>query len=180
MKKILIAVFALALFACGEQNKKDKNADVAEKATSEEKVSETTPKKVDGYLAYGETINATEAISSEAMYEKYKDLEVGDTIEVKFSAPVASVCKKMGCWMKLKLDEGEQTRVTFKDYGFFVPKDIENKEVIVHGKAFIKEVSVEDLKHYAEDEGKSEAEIAAITEPKQTLAFTADGVLVEE
>ena len=36
--------------------------------------------------------------------------------------------------------------------------------------------SVEDLRHYAEDEGKSEEEIMAITEPVEELKFMATGV----
>ena len=76
--------------------------------------------------------------------------------------------------------EDEDVRITFKDYGFFVPKDSENTEVIVEGNAFLNEMSVEDQKHYAEDEGKSEAEIAAITSPEITKAFIADGVLLKE
>ena len=70
--------------------------------------------------------------------------------------------------------------VKFKDYGFFVPKDIEEKEVVIHGKAFVAEVSVEEQRHYAEDNGKSEAEIAEITLPKRTLSFLADGVLIKK
>ena len=40
-------------------------------------------------------------------------------------------------------------------------------------------VSVADLKHYAEDAGKSEDEIAKITEPKIEYAFEANGVLIK-
>jgi hypothetical protein len=37
-----------------------------------------------------------------------------------------------------------------------------------------------DLRHYAEDAGASSAEIEAITEPKITYSFMADGVLLAE
>jgi hypothetical protein len=47
------------------------------------------------------------------------------------------------------------------------------------GKAFYDEISVEMLKHYAQEEGKTEAEIAAITEPKKVLNFVATGVMIE-
>ena len=40
--------------------------------------------------------------------------------------------------------------------------------------------SVEDLKHYALDAGKSESEIAAITKPKIEYSFEADGVLLKQ
>ncbi|MEL6969642.1 MAG: DUF4920 domain-containing protein, partial [Bacteroidota bacterium] len=50
----------------------------------------------------------------------------------------------------------------------------------MNGKAFYQTTSVDDLRHYAEDAGKSEEEIAAITEPKRELAFLADGVILLE
>ncbi len=68
----------------------------------------------------------------------------------------------------------------FKDYGFFVPKNAQDKEVIVNGKAFVSEVSVEKLRHYAEDAGKSKDEIAKITKPELQYNFEADGVFVKE
>ena len=40
-------------------------------------------------------------------------------------------------------------------------------------------LSVETLRHYAEDEGKSQKEILAITEPQITLSLLADGVIIE-
>jgi hypothetical protein len=60
-----------------------------------------------------------------------------------------------------------------------VPKNSEGKETIVEGIAFVERTSVEDLKHFAEDGGKSKAEIEAITEPKISYSFTATGVLVQ-
>ena len=53
-------------------------------------------------------------------------------------------------------------------------------EVIINGKAFLKETSVDDLRHYAEDAGKTAEEIAAITQPEKTFAFEADGVLLKQ
>ena len=79
------------------------------------------------------------------------------------------------------LDIGaNEAMVKFKDYGFFMPKNIADKEVIVNGKAFVSEVSIEEQRHYAEDAGKSEDEIAKIIEVKKTLSLEADGVLLIE
>lgn len=39
-------------------------------------------------------------------------------------------------------------------------------------------MTVEDQKHYAEDEGATQEELAKITKPKQTLRFEADGVRI--
>ncbi|MBK7110455.1 MAG: DUF4920 domain-containing protein [Bacteroidetes bacterium] len=80
--------------------------------------------------------------------------------------------------MKLDLGNGESMRVSFKDYGFFVPKDLEGKQVIVQGVAEVKTISVDDQRHFAEDAGKTKEEIESITEPQEELVFVADGVIV--
>jgi len=96
---------------------------------------------------------------------------------VKFAAKVNDVCQSKGCWMRLSIGD-EEAMVKFKNYGFFMPKNIADKEVIVQGKAFIAEVSIEEQRHYAEDAGKSEEEIAVIIQVEKTLSFEADGVLL--
>ncbi|NQY06347.1 MAG: DUF4920 domain-containing protein [Flavobacteriaceae bacterium] len=111
--------------------------------------------------------------------DEYAALKPLDTNYVAFKANVNSVCQKKGCWMRLALDDEKEIFVKFKDYGFFMPKNLEG-EVMVNGYAFVEETSVEDLKHFAEDAGKSEEEIAAITEPELTYSFIADGVMIEK
>ena len=106
-------------------------------------------------------------------------MTIGDSLNTKLTARVDEVCQMKGCWMKLNLEDGNQVMVRFKDYGFFLPKDIAGKEVVINGKAFVKETSVEELRHYEEDAEKSEEEIALITTPKKTYAFEADGVLLK-
>jgi len=94
------------------------------------------------------------------------------------SGKVKAVCQKKGCWMTLENENGEDVRVTFKDYALFMPLDISGREVVVRGVASKKTISVEDQRHYAEDAGKSEDEIAAITDPKYETSFEADGVII--
>lgn len=132
------------------------------------------------YATFGKKIAAEQALTAEQMLKKYKTLKKGDTISVKFKSRVADVCKKKGCWMSLDLAKGQTAFVRFKDYGFFVPLNATNSEAIVSGRAFVDVVSVDELKHYAKDGGKSQAEIDKITEPEVTYAFTADGVLLSE
>jgi|GEM_PF-74552 len=141
--------------------------------------SEDKPVKVE-YATFGKKIAAEKALTAEQMLKKYKTLKKGDTIAVKFKSRVADVCKKKGCWMSLDLPKGQTAFVRFKDYGFFVPLNATNSEAIVSGRAFVDVVSVDELKHYAKDGGKSQAEIDKITEPEVTYAFTADGVLLSE
>jgi hypothetical protein len=70
--------------------------------------------------------------------------------------------------------------VKFKDYGFFVPRDIAGREVVVNGIAFVGEMSIEDQQHYAKDAGKTAEEIAAIGSIRKAYGFEADGVLIAQ
>lgn len=101
-----------------------------------------------------------------------------DSAQVKLTGQVREVCQAKGCWMTMQLADGREMRVKFKDYAFFVPKDISGKTIVINGWAHRETVPVADLQHYAQDAGKSAAEIAAIIEPRQQLNFEADGVLI--
>jgi hypothetical protein len=98
----------------------------------------------------------------------------------KIEGTVESVCKVKGCWMNVKTADNQVMRVTFKDYGFFVPKDIVGKTVVMEGTAETTTTPVDELRHYAQDAGKSKAEIEKITEPEKALSFVADGVIVKK
>lgn len=109
-----------------------------------------------------------------------KKLETQDTVKTQLKASVESVCKVKGCWMNLVPTDGtvdQSIFVKFKDYAFFMPLDLTGN-VIVDGIAYREVTTVDELKHYAEDEGKSAEEIAAITEPEEELKFMADGVIL--
>ncbi|WP_425355292.1 DUF4920 domain-containing protein [Myroides odoratimimus] len=132
------------------------------------------------YEYFGDSIVMKEVLSKETMLEKYQNLKEGDTIKVQFETTINDVCQKKGCWMNVELPGEKKGFVRFTDYGFFAPMNAAGHEVIVDGKAFVSVVSVDELKHYAKDAGKSEEEIAAITEPKITYAFTADGIAINK
>ena len=129
------------------------------------------------YQTFGEEITDDGALSKAEIIEKYNNLKPGDTVALKFTSQVKEVCQNKGCWMRMDLGENE-AMVKFKDYGFFMPKNIAGQEVIVDGVAFVEEMSVEEQRHYAEDAGKTKEEIEAITEPKRTLSFISSGVLI--
>lgn len=169
MKNILkfSFIFLLILSACQKDAKEQKTSKAIHK-------TETITK----YASFGAKINKDQALSAKEMFAKFKTMNVGDTIDVKFASHIKEVCSKKGCWMKLPLANEQETMVRFKDYGFFMPLDAANKEVIVAGKAFVKITPIEELQHYAEDAGKSATEIAKITAPKKEFAFEANGVLL--
>ena len=98
----------------------------------------------------------------------------------KLKGEIVETCSKKGCWMTL--DTGLDTLfVKFRDYGFFVPIDsVEGKTAVIKGDLFLDTISVEMLRHYAEDAGKSNEEIALITEPSYKVGSIADGVIIKE
>lgn len=168
MKKLLFVLAILSVtMGCKNQEKKAPQMD------------ESQEEMAMAYTSLGEKISNDAVLTDKEMAEKYQGLKAGDTLEVKFSSEVKEVCQNKGCWMKLDVD-GQEAMVRFKDYGFFMPKDLAGKNAIVAGKAYIEEMSVEDQRHYAEDGGATEAEIAAITTPKNTFVFEAHGVLIPE
>lgn len=145
-----------------------------------EKAAETPAAVSTGVLAYyGDSISTDGALTVD---ETIQSLAAGDSIMTAVSGYVTSVCQKKGCWMILSQNPGDSTGlfVKFRDYGFFVPLDFSGSKVVIRGKAFKEITSVDDLKHYAEDEGQSAEEIAKITEPLEEMKFMADGVALVE
>ena len=126
-------------------------------------------------VTYGAGTSADGAIAASEVEGKVKSQ---DKFTGRVKGKVVSVCKEKGCWMKIETANGEPMMVKFKDYGFFMPKDIEGKEVVIDGEATVKETSVKQLRHYAEDAGKSKEEIEKIKAPKKEVIFVAKGVLV--
>lgn len=170
MKKILFTIaISIVIVSCKQAVKE------------ETQIENTEVADASAYESFGVEISPEGVLSTEEMMTKYEAMAVGDSIEIAFKGTVNSVCQAKGCWMKLDLGNPEaESFVRFKDYSFFVPMDSEGAEAIVKGIAKKEETSVEELKHYAKDAGKSEEEIAKITEPKVEYTFLADGVLLKK
>lgn len=134
----------------------------------------------ESYDYIGTQFDDSDAISSGQMLGNYEKMAKSDTLASRFSGLVTEVCMAKGCWMKLKLGNGKESMVKFKDYGFFVPQELVGKEVVVNGLAYVEEMSVGDQRHFARDAGKSEEEVAAIIMVEKKYAFEADGVLIKK
>ncbi len=161
-KYLFIACLALGLFACQSSPK-------GEVIASEDGVAKV--------VSFGEKIDQKNVISYDDMLTQFGN---SDSLKTKVMGTVEGVCQAKGCWMNIVSESpGKPSMfVKFKDYGFFMPKDISGKKVIMDGFAFKEVTPVDELRHYAEDEGMSKEEIAAITEPKEELKFMASGVLL--
>ncbi len=104
-------------------------------------------------------------------------LEGKTTADVKVKGKVVEVCKAEGCWIRMETAGGPML-IKMKDHAFMVPLALNGKTIVADGTAELKETSVEMLKHYAEDTGKSKEEIGAIKEPKKEIILQAKGILV--
>ena len=113
--------------------------------------------------------------------ELLQTLSTEDSAFVKVEAVINSICQKKGCWMYVDLGEENEMLVRFKDYGFFVPKSgIEGKQILMSGEIFRDTISVDRLRHYAEDAKRSEEEIAQIVSPEFKINMIANGVAIRE
>lgn len=167
LQALLLICFFTIMMGCEQK----KNQQASEEAVPDEAIAEEPTGN-----EFGEPVDVSSAISLSALESTMGDKTTRDGLTV--TGKVTEVCQKKGCWMKLEKENGEAMRVTFKDYALFMPKDIAGKDVVIRGKAYSDTVTVDVLRHFAEDAGKSQAEIEAITEPEIALAFEADGVVI--
>lgn len=161
-KTLVLGLTTLLTLAC--------NTAPTEVAAQTKAAAETNVK------SYGDAITPDGAISTA---DFVKQMAATDSLATKLDCEIVTSCVKKGCWMSVKLPDGNEMMVRFKDYGFFVPtQGLEGKHAVVQGYATKETTDVPTLRHYAEDAGKSPEEIAKITEPKHELMFLADGVLI--
>jgi len=95
---------------------------------------------------------------------------------VTIKGRVTAVCPKKGCWVTLENTQNVEVFVKMKDYALFLPQNIAGKTILLDAKVTKQETSVKELRHYAEDAGKSKEEIAKITKPKTEIRVLANGI----
>lgn len=69
---------------------------------------------------------------------------------------IAASCTRKGCWMQLApdADGAASVRVTFKDYGFFIPLEAKGMKARAEGVAVVKTLSKADADHLEEEGAK--------------------------
>lgn len=165
-----ILMFSCKSGAKTEVSKTDKHDECYASADSEYA-------KMNTVGGYGAVITKDNAIPYMDFLKTYK---ASGPQKAKITAKVKGVCEKKGCWMAIDNGSEDGMMVHFKDYAFFVPRDIEGKTIVIEGTIQPDTTTVAELRHYAEDAKKSKEEIAKITEPKIELTFMADGVLINK
>jgi hypothetical protein len=122
----------------------------------------------------GEVIRLSEPVAVTDTYEVFGSplpesgdvMEIGQLIEnsekyqdkdVLVSTRIAKVCQKKGCFF-IAQHGADSVRITFEDYGFFIPTDSGGKTVTLAGNFSRKTVSKEETEHIAEDLGEEPPE----------------------
>ncbi len=104
------------------------------------------PSKKGGALLRGEKISGA---PNTTLVELLRAPESRDGKKVVVEGKVRRACQRRGCWMELAEDEkGLGVRVTFKDYGFFVPTDSAGAKAKVAGTVKVVELSEAAAAHY--------------------------------
>lgn len=120
---------------------------------------------------YGAPIKGGSPVSLKAAIQQ---LDAKPKANVLVESKVDAVCVVKGCWMALT-DSAGDVRVTFKDYGFFVPSSVIGKTVLVEGTIEKVVMSLEDTKHYVKDAG---GDPSTVTQPRTEYRIVANGVQV--
>ncbi|WP_412061699.1 DUF4920 domain-containing protein [Rubrivirga sp. IMCC45206] len=167
MSRLLSLLLCLSLAACAS------DAPEATDASTDEAVSAA---ETDG-TPFGEPVPAGDALSPDDLAAE-PDTYAGKSIVVE--GTVREVCQMAGCWLTLAAADGQTIRVEVprdetESYVYTFPKDIDGQTVRLAGMLAVETESVADLQHYAQDAGASQAEIDAITAPRQTMVLTATG-----
>ena len=108
-----------------------------------------TPQAMGAVTVRGEKLKGLKPV---ALSELLASPSAHEGKTVALEGRVRQACQKKGCWMEITQGSKEAVRVTFKDYGFFVPKDCAGSRVKLEGVVAVKELSEAKAKHY-EDEG---------------------------
>ena len=88
---------------------------------------------------------------------------------------LSEVCQRKGCWTMLQ-DGDQKVRVRFKDYGFFIPKDVSGRQAYVEGTVKGSVLSEAEARHYAAESPSGNP--ASIHGPQHEIGFMATGVRI--
>lgn len=127
-------------------------ADAVAEASAEAGEADAKTQTLDKPGQWGGEFTLTEAEPLQALID---DPDSHVDKEVRVVGEVTNVCQKAGCWMVLRAEGGESVRVTMKDHGFAVAKDLAGSECHVEGKVVKHAVDPKTVAHY-ESEGGTE------------------------
>lgn len=93
---------------------------------------------------------------------------------IAVEAEVKQVCQKKGCFF-IAQQGAAIIRVSFKDYSFFVPTDVQGREVLLVGVLQTQKLSDAQAKHLSKDAGE-----ANLFDSGRTLQIVASSVRISK
>jgi hypothetical protein len=137
-RAVLLFAAALPLLAC---QRSESPAPKPEPSVS----TAPQPKLFGEPLGPGETVKLSTLLSEPA---KYRDKSVIVEAEVR------KACSRKGCWMEVSESKDAAApacRVTFKDYGFFVPLDSAGSRARMQATVTVETVAANYVQHLEEE-----------------------------
>ena len=142
------------------------------------------------FNVYAETLRLSEPVAQDAQSETFgvkldnslPKLSMKSLVTDSYShlaksfqveARIAKVCQKKGCFFIAQKDQ-HILRVSFRDYGFFIPTDSSGKTVTLTGELVQKDISPEQAAHFKADL-KSETDMV---KPGVVYEIVADSVKI--
>ncbi|HAK70124.1 MAG TPA: hypothetical protein DHU80_03550 [Cryomorphaceae bacterium] len=163
-RHILFSFITIGLFSC-------QNGTVDSENILESQASETE------YISFGDSTFATDQTMTAADLVTAFKTGASDTVFATVAGPITKVCTTKGCWMSTEIDSNTNLFVDY-DYEFLLPTNSKDQEMVMTGYAYWDSTTVAELKHYAQDIGASEEEIASIIDATGEVKFKAKGVKV--
>lgn len=109
----------------------------------------------DAYEVFGAPLpDKSPGLSLREVIERESEFAGG---EVRVSTRVAKVCQKKGCFF-IATEGDARARITFADYGFFIPTDSGGKQATLVGTFSRQELTPEQAAHYKKDLGEQTTE----------------------
>ena len=142
------------------------------------------------FEVYADTLRLSEPVTQDAQSETFgaklnnslpklsmQDLVTNSPAHLtkgfQVEARIARVCQKKGCFFIAQQDQ-HILRVSFRDYGFFIPTDSNGKTVTLAGELVQKELSLEQVAHFKAD---LKSDTAMVT-PGVVYEIVADSVKI--
>ncbi len=96
-------------------------------------IAQPLQKIVSAGMSFGSKTDVKGAINADQLASYVKN---ENSIPVKVKGKVVDVCTKQGCWLKMEPTSGNMM-VKMKDHSFFVPLDLNGKQVVVVSSIYL-------------------------------------------
>ena len=174
MKAILIlTIFSIALSSCSSNQNKEEDKNTENKSNKKfyglKEITESGAISVDSVLIL---LNKNENLTEQALEDGVKVKGIKTKIEGK----IVDMCQMSGCWFTFVNKDGQIFQVNMREHKE-TSKEWAGKTVVAEGIAYAEEISIEELRHQAKQEGASREDLSKIKNPQTNYFLLADGAI---